>query len=499
MRGIAKLGLLVGLTVGAASAAFGQHEGHGAAPAAATAAIADPYERGLYLLHNFEYDYAADAFRQAQKADPANVMAYWGEAMTHNHPLWAEQDLAAARAVLQRLAPDAAGRSAKARNAREAQWLAAIETLYGEGSKVERDRAYHRQMQALFDADPRDVDARAFLALATLGLAHGGRDTALYMRSAALLEEAFPQHPDHPGLLHYMIHSYDDPAHAPLGERAAARYARVAPDAGHAQHMISHIYLALGRWPEVERANLTADQVVDAQRAAQGRGPANCGHYNEWLVYALQQQGKDSASMIDACRADAQAALAGATDTSVIGTARNLFNNWAVMAVRQGVDTGRWPPQVAMPEGNTAIAGRFTLAYGRLLAARRDPAAAAAALADLKRYRALILEAMAREAPDDYQSAAWLDRAVAQGEAVVALARGEASALALLKAAAEAEAALPPPFGPPVLAKPSYELLGDEYLALGRKEDAAVAYRQTLAAAPGRRLAMLGLAAAEAR
>lgn len=100
--------------------AVAQHEGHGEGAAAAPAVQGSAYARGLYLLHNFEYSSAAAAFRDAQKADPGNVMAYWGEAMTHNHPLWAEQDAAAARAVLARLGPDAAARRAKARGAREA-------------------------------------------------------------------------------------------------------------------------------------------------------------------------------------------------------------------------------------------------------------------------------------------------------------------------------------------------------------------------------------------
>ena len=267
-----------------------QHEGHGGAEAQAVPRGANPYERGLYLLHNFEYATAAAAFRDAQIADPSNVMAYWGEAMTYNHPLWAEQDAGAARAVLARLGPDPASRRSKARSTKEAAWLGAVEALYGSGSKIERDAAYHERMRALFEADRADIDARTFYALATLGLASQGRDTALYMKSAALLEEAMPSHPDHPGLLHYMIHSYDDPAHAPLGERAAARYAQVAPDAGHAQHMISHIYLALGRWNEVERANVTASKLVNEQRAANGRPPTGCGHYmNGWLMHSTSK------------------------------------------------------------------------------------------------------------------------------------------------------------------------------------------------------------------
>lgn len=489
--------LLIGAVLAAFPAAAQQHEHDDGIATESSAPEASPYARGLYLLHNFEYGPAAAAFRAAQQADPGNVMAFWGEAMTYNHPLWAFQDTEAGRAVLARLAPDPEARRAKARSPREALWLDAVEALYGSGSKVERDKAYHQRMKLLFEANPNDIDARSFYALSTLGLANEGRDTAIYMQSAALLEEAFPSHPDHPGLLHYMIHSYDDPAHAPLGERAAARYAKVAPDAGHAQHMISHIYLALGRWAEVEKANVTADAVVDAQRREKGMPPTSCGHYNEWLVYALDQQSKDSSSIVEACRAQGMASLASNDDRTVLGDVRNLFNNWATIAVRHGVDTGRWPDWSTIPGGDGAAAGRFELAYGRVLAARRNPDAAAAALTAMKQLRERILAAMPKERPDDHESAPWLDRALAQGEAVLALVRGkQEEGLKLLRAAAEAESALPLPFGPPVLAKPSWEMLGDEYLALGRRAEAAEAYRRTLAAAPGRRLSMEGLRAA---
>ena len=476
--------------------AWAQHEGHGGPAIEAAPSGTNPYARGLYLLHNFEYPTAAAAFRNAQKADPANVMAYWGEAMTYNHPLWAEQDPTAARAVLARLGTDPANRRSKARSAREASWLDAVEALYGTGTKVERDAAYHARMKALFEADPSDINARTFYALATLGLASQGRDTALYMKSAALLEEAMATHPDHPGLLHYMIHSYDDPVHAPLGERAAARYAKVAPDAGHAQHMISHIYLALGQWDEVERANVIADKLVDVQRAANGMPPTSCGHYNAWLAYALDQQGKDSRQLVESCSAQAIAAAAKGEDTTVLGVARNPFNNWADMAVQHGVDTGQWPAADVSVVRDQALIGRFTLAYGRVLASRKDAAAAGAALDQMKAYRIQIAAAMSTEWPDDHESAAWLDRAIAQGEAVLALASGEEDqGIRLLQAAANAEAALPVPFGPPVLAKPSAELLGDELLAKGRRADAAAAYQRTLATAPNRRRSVEGLAA----
>jgi hypothetical protein len=477
-----------------AAPAAAQHQHETTASVLTAPAQSSPYAEGLYLLHNFEYDRAAAAFRRAQAADPDNVMAFWGEAMTYNHPLWAFQDPEMARAVLARLGSTPEARRAKARNELEAGWLGAVEALYGEGDKPSRDRAYHARMMALYDAHPRDIDARTFSALATLGLASEGRDTALYMRAAAMLEEAFPEHPDHPGLLHYLIHSYDDPAHAPLGLRAARRYAAVAPDAGHAQHMVSHIYLALGDWKAVEATNIQAIKVVNGQRAAAGKPAGYCGHYNEWLAYALDQQGKDSQPLVDNCRAEAMADFAKGDSKSVLGAERNLFNSWATIAVRHGVDSGRWPDFNAVPAGDGNLLGRFELSYGRLIAARNDAAAADAALADLRRYRERIVAAMPGERPDDHEGAAWLDRAVAQGEAVAALARGDRDrGMQLLAAAAAAEAALPQPFGPPILAKPSAELLGDELRVAGRVNEAADAYRRSLAQMPMRRWSLAGL------
>jgi hypothetical protein len=121
------------------------------------------------LLHNFEYGRAQAAFREAQAADPDNVMPFWGEAMTYNHPVWMEQDSKAGRAALSQLGTTEEARAAKARTPRERGMLAAVEALYGTGTKVERDYAYARRMESLFAADPSDVDVRAFTALSIMG------------------------------------------------------------------------------------------------------------------------------------------------------------------------------------------------------------------------------------------------------------------------------------------------------------------------------------------
>jgi hypothetical protein len=462
------------------------------------AAAQAPFLKGVKLLHNFQYPDAIEAFQHAEKADADFALAYWGEAMAHNYTLWSEQHTDQARAILARLATTAEARAAKAKTAREKMWFGAVEALYGPGTKFERDAAYADRMDALHAAYPDDLEARVFDALATMGRSHGTRDTANYMKAAAMLEEVFPAHTRHPGIVHYLIHAYDDPAHAPLGIRAARLYDKIAPDSAHAQHMTSHIFLAMGMWPETEQANVHAAAVFNKAMAAHHLPPAACGHGNIWLVYARLQEGKDVASQTDACREDVLAGLKANKDLPIVGYPEGDTGTWADMAVRTGIETGKWPQWIDLPAGKLRFAA-FVQDYGRLLASRRDAAAAQSALAAMNADRQLLAANYHKEFPDDDTVMPWVDRAVAQGEAVAMLASGETEqGIGLLRKAAEAEVALPPPFGPPALQKPSYEMLGDELLALGRKAEAAEAYRHALAAAPGRRLSLAGLKAATA-
>lgn len=450
------------------------------APAAQAAFL-----RGLALLHNFEYPRAIDAFRQAQAADPGFAMAYWGEAMAHNHPVWFEQDAEQARAVLARLGATRAERLAKAKTERERAYLDAVETLYGEGSKEQRDFAYSGAMERLAKAFPSDVDAAAFHALSLLGLAHKGRDFGLYMRAAAVLEELYPANQRHPGVLHYLIHSYDDPAHAPLGLRAAERYGAVAPDAPHALHMTSHIFLALGDWNRTIAANEAATAAARTLRAKEGKPPMQCGHGYEWLNYAYFQAGRPerSEAILNTCHA---AALKQAqSPTNQWALSRSYADKW----VRHVAETGKRP---AAPKLDLALEAnafdRFTFDYGELLLARRDRAA-------IGRARAA-LEESAAAAKLDGEHPAYASRqkiVLDQAAGLEAIAAGRRSeGLALLRKAAELEAATAPEFGPPLVEKPSFELLGEELLAAGRAAEAADAFARALKLAPGRRLSLAG-------
>ncbi len=226
---------------------------------------------GLALLHDFEYPSAAAAFRRAESADPNFAMAYWGEAMTYNHPVWMQQDLPSARAALNKLAPSADARRSKAPTTARKAISTRSKFSTAKARRKIATSATKPPCRSCTQRYPDDVDATAFYALSILGLAHAGRDTATYMRAAAVLEEAWISHRDHPGVLHYLIHCYDDPVHAPLGLRAARLYAKIAPDAGHAQHMTSHIFLALGMWTDTVDANVAAIAAVNRPRLAAGK------------------------------------------------------------------------------------------------------------------------------------------------------------------------------------------------------------------------------------
>jgi hypothetical protein len=461
-------------------------------------AAQNEFTLGLAQLHNFEYDDSATHFKAAQAIDPGFAMAYWGEAMTKNHGIWHEQDLTAARAVLARLGPTPEARRAKAATEREKAYFDAVEILYGDGSKEERDSKYMQAMARVHQQYPNDVDATAFYALSILSSAEQGRDFAIYMRAAAVLEEVFPQHPRHPGVVHYLIHSYDDPIHAPLGLRAARIYAQIAPAAGHAQHMTSHIFLALGMWDEVVKANETAIAVVNDQRKLAGKPPRYCGHYGEWLEYGYLQLDRlaDARRVLEDCREEAvQRAQRMPSDSS-------SADSYAEMRAHFLINSELWKDEVArsiLPIGDFPMA-HLTVDYTDALAAYNTGQFSTAR------------DALARAEVDAKAALAWLDREhiddpglrtdiallIDQLRALLSASKpDDAETISALQRVALAENSLPLEFGPPPIFKPTDELLGDIYLRAHRPADARKAYAAALARAPGRRLAIRGLAKAE--
>jgi tetratricopeptide (TPR) repeat protein len=456
---------------------------------------------GLAQLHNFEYDDAAEWFQRAERADPGFALAYWGEAMTFNHAVWIEQDLGSARRALLRLGPTREARIAKAMSEREKAYMRAVEVLYGVGDKDTRDDAYAAAMAEIHERYPDDVEATALYALALLGTAHEGRNVATYMRAAALLEAVFPTHPSHPGIAHYLIHAYDDPTHAPLGMRAARAYAKIAPAAGHAQHMCSHIFLAMGMWDDLVVANETAIRVVDQQHASRQRPPLACGHYPSWLEYGYLQQGRLTAAkrLVAACR---DLPRPGGTPAD---PEKLTIDSFVTMRARYVLDTEEFAGDVAGwsisldSRHDADVLNAFVDGYAAFKA-NRD---AAPALTRLRDARAALDAQLKADPPADgsaKSTRAWANVLEMELSALVGAGAGDRDgAIARLREAAAIEDSVPYEFGPPYVDKPTYELLGELLLAFGKPREACLAFEQALTRTPERTAALSGLQQAAER
>jgi tetratricopeptide (TPR) repeat protein len=437
-----------------------------------------PFIRGVLLLHSFEYTAAAAAFREAEKADPGFALAYWGEAMTWTHPVWNQQDVDSARAVLQRLGPTQEARQAKAHTRREQGYLEAVEILYGEGPKARRDTLYCAAMERLSAAHPKDLEAEAFYALALLGLSQGTRNVPTYIRAGVLAEDVFRKNPNHPGAAHYIIHAFDDPVHAPLGLRAAQAYAKIAPDAPHAQHMTSHIFVALGMWDETVAANVVASGVDPKTWPP--------GHYTAWLDYGYLQQGRpgEARRLIEITRPNLG-------DPPRVGRRAYLLDMRAHYLVNSGQwddSITTWPLSREGVDSSTQGVDAFGLGYAALQ--RGDRAAADSLLGELATL------AKAASSKHGYGGTPEL-LPILEKELRALLRLADSApdeALVLLREATALEDALPVDFGPPEVVKPSHELLGEVLLGMRRPADAQREFLRALALTPRRSLSLLGLA-----
>ncbi len=459
------------------------------------------FARGALLLHLFEYPDAAHAFRAAEQLDPSFAMAYWGEAMTHTHPVWNEQDVPAGRAALGKLAPTAAARAAQAHTARERAYLAAVELLYGTGPKAHRDTLYSSGMGRLVHAYPADDEARLFYALSLLGLSQGVRNVATYLQAAAIAESVFHRTPSHPGAAHYLIHAVDDPDHATLGLAPARALARSAYAVDHAQHMTSHIFVALGMWDEVVAANETATHVVDTLLGRRQRSPMYCRHYNVWLDYGYLEQGRigDATRLLEHCRDRARARAPGSRDQELdISSFVTMWSHYVLVTGAWSDSVARWPID---PGDKLGPRLTYWFTHGLAAASEGDLAAARAALEKVEeaaRETAGWLASSGDPAPDHPE----LERTRvlrAELEGVIAAGDGRTEeALSRLRQATLAEDSIVYAFGPPFVNEPAHELLGTALVTLKRFPEAQREFALALTRAPRRTTALLGLARAAA-
>ncbi|MDX1407916.1 MAG: hypothetical protein R3330_07275 [Saprospiraceae bacterium] len=460
---------------------------------------ATPYfNQGLLLLHSFEYDDAAEAFQSAQQADPACAMAYWGEAMTKNHPLWSAQYTDEAVEILARFGDSPEARLAKIPEGIERDLFEAVEILYGEGDKQERDQQYAAHMAVLYEAHPGHHEVAAFYALSLLGSASDGRDEALYGKGAVIAKGILDENPQHPGALHYLIHSYDDPGHAHLAIDAADNYAQVAPDAGHALHMPSHIYIALGMWDEVIASNIAAWEAGNSRMERKELdNDARNYHALQWLMYGYLQTGDmamarqqldlmmkygselpskraraymtmmRAAYLVDANTWDDSLARMAIEDEDLNVSIRSINDFIEGMTAYRAGDVAALEGVIAQMQKQRSEEHKRMLQRGAAMCSGVNWTSQLPNQQDINHSHIMEMELQALHAmltDDLHQAEMWFNQAIALDEET------------------------PFMFGPPTVVKPVPELYGEWLMARDMHAEAAVQFDKALQRAPKRRI-----------
>ncbi len=457
------------------------------------------FEKGLLLLHSFEYSDSREAFRQASEADPNMAMAYWGEAMTHNHSLWHEQDFEEGMQAIRKLEKIDLAKVTEL----ERDFIGAVKILYESDSlKSVRDKNYAAEMQRLSVKYPDNHEISAFYSLALLGSVEDGRDEQVYGQGARIAKGILNENPNHPGALHYLIHSYDDPEHAKFALNAADSYAVVAPDASHALHMPSHIYVALGMWDEVVSSNENSYQASLNRMERKGLdNDARGYHAYHWLEYGYLQQGRQE----EARKLVEDMAKFTAETPSVRARTHMVFLKGTYL-----VETEEWTGAIAdipveIEDLSVSTRSKYRFIEGMKAFSRGD-------LETLDRQ----IEELEKDHQKEsylvtYDSATFCSGASRGDTTPSMLLETEITMHQLmalrawmqedldkteehLKKSIELQESLSYSYGPPEIQKPTHELYADWLMSVGREQEARVQYEKALERAPKRRLASEKLA-----
>ena len=440
-------------------------------------AVKEQFNRAVALLHSFWFERAAQEFAAVAEKDPACAMAHWGIAMTYYHPLWeppGPADLQKAAAAV------AKAKELGAKTDRERDYIGAIEVFYKDFDKQDhrtRALAYEKAMEQLAARHTEDREAAIFYALAMLANAPPTDKTyARQKKAGAIVEQLFAAQPEHPGLAHYIIHSYDSPPLAQRALAAARRYAKIAPDSPHALHMPSHIFTRLGLWEESIHSN------QDSAAAARKHGAIGDElHAMDYLAYAYLQRSQDR----EAEKLMKQMPTVGGPGSSYFA---GLYARAAIPA-RFALERHHWeeaakltvPPSTFPSGAQSWTEANLRFAKGLGAARSGNPAAAREEIERLASLRQTLEEnkilLWAGQVEIHRQTvAAWLAWAEGKGD----------EALKIMRAAADAEDASDKHPVTPSVVLPARELLADMLMEAGRPGEAIREYETALAAAPNR-------------
>ncbi|MBI4553746.1 MAG: hypothetical protein HY710_15885 [Candidatus Latescibacteria bacterium] len=448
----------------------------------------------MALLHSFWYDEALKAFTEITVTDPNCAMAYWGIAMSLYYPLWQPPDTTALKKGL------AAIEHAKrlgAKTSREQAYIEAIETFYKNFETLDhrtRALAYEKAMEQISRRYPEDPEAAIFYGLALNGTALPTDKTYSNQKAAGeILAKVFTEQPDHPGIAHYIIHSYDSPPLASRALPAARRYAKIAPSSPHALHMPSHIFIRLGLWPESIESN-RASAVAAKEHVTRTRpGAASFDelHAIDYLMYAYLQgaQDREAKRLLDALNAMERVDV------------ENFAAAYAFAAVpaRWTLERRRWSEAATLTLHPSSFPwNRFPwteaiVYFARALGATRsgDLARAQTDVAKLQSLHQALVDTKQAYWADQVEilrraAAAWLAHAKSQ----------HAEALTLMRSAADLEDATEKHPVTPGAIVPARELLGDLLLELNEPKQALREFETSLTASPNRLNGLYGAARA---
>ena len=462
-------------------------------PVSCSPAAQETFSHAVALLHSFWYEEATKSFTAAAEKDPSCAMAWWGVGMSYYHQLW---EPPTAEALQKGGAALEKAKALDAKTARERGYIAALSAFYGADPRLDyssRNRAYSQVMETVYHNNPDDSEAAIFYALSLLSTASPTDKTYSNQRQAgAILEKIFAAQPNHPGVAHYIIHSYDNPVLASQGLNAARSYAQIAPSVPHALHMPSHIFVRLGLWDEGIQSNLAAMQAGKKyeQDSAMGAAWDQRLHPTDYLVYSYLQRGRD---------AEAKAVVAELAQIQKVQP-DNLTGGYVLAAVpaRYAMERHNWAEAAALTARPSSFAFTEAITYwARAMGAARTGNLAAAkenldqlrsrkdALKAAKNvYWASQAEVLVRE------SSAWLTHAQAKpGD-------DEGQTVAMLRSAADLEDSMDKNNITPGPVIPARELLADFLLEMGHPADAATEYAAELRTAPNRFNSLAGAAKA---
>jgi tetratricopeptide (TPR) repeat protein len=444
-------------------------------------AVQASFNRGVALLHDFWYEEAGPQFEQIAKADPGCAMAHWGLAMSPFHQIWDRPDEATMKSGWEEIQK---AQSLHAKTDREREYIAALAAFYKPGKQdfMVRVTAYSDAMGEFYKHYPDDVDAGAFYALSLLA-SGAPNDTSLTQnrKAMAVLTPLFAKYPDNPGLVHYIIHSCDNPPMAQDGLAAAERYGIIAASGPHAVHMSGHIFARLGMWPEDIESQLGS---IKASEAAEARGESGImdePHSYDFLIYAYLQSGQDANAkdVLDKMPSVLDRVAAMPDNQHMAGMVPYFRSEFPVI---YNLEMRDWqtastlkPPAGASPEIETQTWWARGIADGHLRHAEQ-------AKTDLEKYDAAIVEVKkGRHAYEADSTGAQIERNVISGWAAFAAGRQD-EALKHMRAAAD----LQDKVGQGEVDIPAREMLADMLLELHQPQQALVEYRIALELSPNR-------------